>query len=105
MKPRFQFRLRTLLIGVALLSVPLAYLAHEYRIVAEREAWAKLHDTPTDMTIGIGYDGNQEDGPGPIRRLLGDEARFALTLVDPQPGDVQTARRLFPEAHIFEFHH
>ena len=41
-KPRrrwFQFRLRTLLIGMMLLSVPLGDVAHELRIVAERKAW------------------------------------------------------------------
>ena len=35
----YQFTQRTVLVGVALLAVPCAYVAHEYRIVAERRAW------------------------------------------------------------------
>ncbi len=107
----YQFGLRTLLIGVALLSLPCAYVAHEARIVASRRAWVKLHETQTYMTVvqcyeGIGqcYEGNVTDGPGPIRRWLGDEAHCTFTLVDPGSDDVQTARRLFPEANILEFH-
>ncbi len=44
MIPRFQFSLRTLLIGVALLAVPCVYVAHEAKIVAERKAWLDAHD-------------------------------------------------------------
>jgi hypothetical protein len=36
---RFQFRLRTLLIGVTLVAVPCAYVAHEARIAAMSPAF------------------------------------------------------------------
>jgi hypothetical protein len=35
----YQFRLRTLLIAVALLAVPCSYIAGQYRIVGMRRAW------------------------------------------------------------------
>jgi hypothetical protein len=35
---RFQFRLRTLLIGVTLLAVPCAYIGWQLKIVRERQA-------------------------------------------------------------------
>ena len=36
---RFQFRLRTLVVGVTLLAVVCAYVAHQARIVRDRQAW------------------------------------------------------------------
>ena len=36
MKPRFQFRLRTLLILVTVLGAASGYVAHEYETVTER---------------------------------------------------------------------
>ena len=38
MRPRFQFRLRTLLIGVTLLAVLLGYVGWQAKIVRERKA-------------------------------------------------------------------
>jgi hypothetical protein len=42
---RFQFRLRTLLIGVTLAAVACAYVAREAQIVRERKAWLKAHSS------------------------------------------------------------
>jgi hypothetical protein len=38
---RFQFRLRTLLIGVTLLAIPCAYVGWQAKIVRARQAMAK----------------------------------------------------------------
>ena len=76
MKPRFQFRLRTLMIGVTLLAVPCAYISHEAKVVRERRAILRTIDTAGGRFLAI----NEGDlpagmtGPGWIRRLLGDVA-------------------------------
>ncbi len=108
--PRFQFRLRTLLIVVALLAILCAYVAQQYRLVAARKAWLIAHQTPRGIFEWNGpgmteHEGNREDGPGLIRRWLGDRAWHALPVVDPKPGEVEVARELFPETTILECYH
>jgi len=107
MKPRrrwFQFRLRTLLIGVVVLSIPCAYVASEEAIVLARNAWLKAHSQSINLTIGKIYEGNEQEGPGMVRRWLGDEPQDLVDVLNPQPGDLENARRLFPEACLGEFH-
>jgi hypothetical protein len=40
---RFQFRLRTLMVGVTLLAVPLGYVGWQAKIVRERKAFYDAH--------------------------------------------------------------
>jgi hypothetical protein len=43
---RFQFRLRTLLIGVTLLAVPLGYVGWQVKIVRERRLQIEARSSP-----------------------------------------------------------
>ncbi len=104
----YQFSLRTLLIGVALLGVLCAYVAHEYRIVAARKAWLAAH--PGDPRIEPNslrgwHDGypkairepDRSRSPFLVRRWLGDKDMLNV-FVYPQEADEAAA--LFPEATI-----
>jgi hypothetical protein len=83
-RPRFQFRLRTLMIAVTLLAVPLGYVGWQARIVREREAWVDSHphiDDKWNVTAGIPW----------VRRWFGDRA-YAVVAFGESPA------ALFPEA-------
>ncbi len=106
--PRFQFRLRTLLIGVALLSVPCAYVGWQYKIVRERTAWLAAH--PQGVLAksypargwACGRTDRSKD-PSALRLWLGDVGhdRIFVSYYSPQEeGDKAIA--LFPEAELFE---
>ena len=98
-KPRrrwFQFRLRTLLVGVTLLAIPCAYVAHEYRIVAARKSWMAQHPQGGYDVFGVGR--STEPTLSLVRRLLGDEPQEHLVVTTL--GDEASARDLFPEAGI-----
>jgi hypothetical protein len=104
-KPRrrwFQFRLRTLLVGVVLLSIPCAYVANQWRIVAARRNWLEQHPQPmftVDITV-IGNDGKEVPQPEPtvppIRRWLGDEPTKYVDV--RSSAEEKAARQIFPEA-------
>jgi hypothetical protein len=65
----FQFSLRTLLIGVTLLAVPLGYVGWQAKIVRERQAWIA--------------------NPEPIKRELKfQEDWFAAHKTDKDPGEI-----------------
>ena len=66
----FQFSLRTLMIGVTLLSVPIAYVEHEARIVRERRIQITARSSPRILV----YHGEQAlpNGPNWFRLALGD---------------------------------
>jgi hypothetical protein len=87
---RFQFRLRTLLIGVSLFAVPLGYVSHQLRFVRERRAVA--------ATLARSHPG---PGPSWLRNLLGDEGYWYIE-VDPNATDeeVEKCRNIFPEATV-----
>jgi hypothetical protein len=104
-KPRrrwYQFRLRTLLIGVVLVAIPCGYVAHEWRIVAERKTWLLDHPQPmfsVDIAVFDG-NGNVESPPEPtiprLRQWLGDEPTKYVEA--RSSGEEKAARKLFPEA-------
>lgn len=90
---RFQFRLRTLLIGVVVLSVPLAYVAHEWRIVLARKEWVARHRISVQLA--------PSPPPPPVslvRRLMGDEPEGHVAIFSA--GELSRAKELFPEAEI-----
>jgi len=97
----YQFSLRTLLIGVALLSVPCAYVAHEYRLVQARKEWITRRAPPFELA-GIPptqvYERNPAADPSLIRRWLGDRAETDID-VDSE-ADAAAAKSLFPEAAV-----
>jgi hypothetical protein len=90
---RFQFRLRTLLIGVTLLAVICGYVAHEYQTVQER--WNYLENenivVDPDGTASIPF----------IRRLLGDQSIAVIGMpADFGKTKCQRVAVLFPEARV-----
>ncbi len=94
-----QFSLRTLLIGVALLSVPFAYVAHEYQIVAARKAWLEAPcclDSP-ELPLPR-YFRDASKSPTAIRLWLGDEPQ--LTIFAESRERAEVAHALFPEADV-----
>ena len=93
----FQFRLRTMLIAVVLVSIPCGYVAHEWRIVAARKAWLVRNgvDSPWDFV--------DPDRKLPlVRRLLGDEYHDLLIVESRKSLDGSEAAKLFPEAELTE---
>src|SRR5579864_6495147 len=91
-----RFRLRTLLIVVALLSLPCAYVAHEAATVRERQdvldALEAAHVKPLAL--------KPPQQPSWIRQLLGDtQLNFAFMVYSNT--DAELMRRIkhaFPEA-------
>jgi hypothetical protein len=106
MRLRFQFRLRTLLIGVTVFCVVIGgYTGWQKKIVKERQEWLHLHsrqpdihDEVSDLMIGDG-----EQRPGLIRCWLGDERQEYLKLENPAPEEIEAAHQLFPEANFIRF--
>ena len=75
----YQFALRTLLIGVALLALPCAWLAREAHVVAERKAWLAQH--PEAAVVAVEPSAvwwlnprDPQKSPSTLRRWLGDKA-------------------------------
>jgi hypothetical protein len=109
-KPRgrwFQFRLRTLLLGVVLIGSACGNIAHKARIVAERKTWLAAHPQRMyDVTTAL-PDGRF--GPPPkttisrLRQWLGDHpCAFIIAYSINEKSD---GKRLFPEAMIFRHDH
>jgi hypothetical protein len=93
----FQFSLRTLLIGVALLAMPCAYVGWQGRDVRERkEAMKKFVHAYAIYGMPI-----SRNPASQLRRWLGD-TRIESFYFDKEASDdeIQTARREFPEAAI-----
>src|SRR5580693_1171162 len=90
---RFQFRLRTLMIGVTLLAVPLGYVGWQAKIVREREAFLENH-----------FCLSAEHSPsGPVQapwmlRLLGAKPIYYVTVWGR--AEAERAASLFPEAIV-----
>jgi hypothetical protein len=103
---RFQFRLRTLMIVVTLLAGVCGYVAHEAKIVRDRNAWLRTHSQKSASGFGYGPStkGDRAQRPGLIRQWLGDEEKRAIYAVDHTPSGLATAAELFPEATIFELY-
>jgi hypothetical protein len=100
---RYRFSLRTLLIGVVVLSLPLGYVVHEAMIARERKTWMALH--PRSSGIGLilplamgAIAGNPKQSPPLARRLMGDDGHVELFVARDE---IPLAHRLFPEATIF----
>jgi hypothetical protein len=117
MKPHrrwFQFRLRTLLVGMALLGAACGYVAHEVKIVEARKAWLRNHvadiRSPSIREEIRWLEGNPAEKPSLIRRWLGDvdcssdNIMFAYQYVilpnDASQAEIDEVRLLFPEALI-----
>ena len=121
---RFQFRLRTLMIGVTLLAAICGYIAWQEKIVKEREALLKLvmNDGGGCFIISAGPQHHEEysrmgsipdkgtwrvpgahpdQAPSWIRQRLGDKHIHAIWLPESfSAADVAIISERFPEAAV-----
>ena len=107
---RFQFRLRTLMIVVTLLAVPLGFAAHNVRIVSERVAMRERitalggggnRNGPGMWMWCLGWEEYQAEHVPLIRRLLGDRAQPYIFLPNETPdAEMWAIGKAFPEAAI-----
>jgi hypothetical protein len=104
---RFQFRLRTLMIGVALLAVPCAYVGWQVRIVRERQALiaAISHDVmylDVQVAAAVGYYRSKKMTPATVpllRQWLGDVAVEVIAIpARASPEFKERVKAAFPEA-------
>ena len=99
-----RFRLRTLLIAVAVISACGGYLRREYLIVQERlEYWPRLNDgTSPVRAISVLQDRRR---PIPwVRRVLGDlwwSQMLYFPTDDPDGVEIERLKQLYPEATIY----
>jgi hypothetical protein len=110
----FQFSVRTLLIGVTVLSMCCAYFGGSAKVAWERSAMLKRINR-VDYGAVVRY-GHKEDGPNPPlenksgsivsweHRLFGDEAIAAIFLpLDTEKKHLSEIHAMFPEAKIGAF--
>jgi hypothetical protein len=119
--PCFQFRLRTLMIVVALLAVPLGYVGWQAKVVRERKETAAEVESlggmvfrassiwfgEEEVTLTFGKFRFAPPYPSPpfLRSWLGDEAVLGVSLPDSTPRTtIERIRATFPEAQIVVEH-
>ncbi len=106
--PRFQFRVRTLLIGVTLLAMACAYVGWQAKIVSERIALReRIEKMGVEFTIAAGPTSlwiNLERNPMPWpRNWLGDKRVGGIAIPAAlTKEDIALIRRLFPEAYLYQ---
>jgi hypothetical protein len=96
---RFQFSLRTLMIGVTIFCLVIgSYVAHEAKIV--RDSKSELNRAVNMRLIGI--DGGDQPKAIPwMRRLLGDVSVNSISMPpDTTTGELDRLRALFPESRV-----
>jgi hypothetical protein len=94
---RFQFSLRTLLIGVTLLAGACAYFGWQAKRVRDRRA--ELSRSVSMRLVGIG-DGKNATTSW-LRRLLGDVTVDSISMPpNTSPAELERLSTLFPEASI-----
>jgi hypothetical protein len=104
---RFQFRLRTLMIGVALLAGVCGYVAHEANIVRERKAFLQ---SPGERFIqSPSYRNGQPVDPDMkvswIRRMIGDGPVSMIALpIGTDKTEYDRITALFPETKIMAYY-
>ncbi len=113
-KRRFQFRLRTLMIVVMLLAVPLGYVGWQAKTVRQRQYLLqrlKSKDTAYPTTADADWRFwtsplfIKAEEPAPsvplVRKLLGDQAVVAIVYFSQVDDlDFQQVERAFPEAKV-----
>jgi hypothetical protein len=92
----FQFSLRTLMIGVALLAVPCGYLEWQAKIVRERRAFCNSHIGLYDF-----YDTSPRHRLPWLRKILGDDVYCVVALpIESPKAERALVAEVFPEAEI-----
>jgi hypothetical protein len=108
---RFRFRLRTLMIVVTLLAVPLGYVGWQAKIVRERDETVRLigtlgghiylYDDEWQFQRATQYDESTfKFRPPLIRRRLGDRAYYEVAVPHLSEADAEKIRRVFPGINI-----
>ena len=106
---RFQFRLRTLLIGVTLfVLIPCGYVGWQAKIVRERKGYLRAtqdtHANRSSRNLLAFAHGDKSKDPQGIRLWLGDEARdFVIVDRDASEESKQAVTALFPEADVLNW--
>jgi hypothetical protein len=91
---RFQFRLRTLMIGVTLLAVPCGFWARDYRLASERAEFRKT-------LINSAWSNGDDSVISSFRQWLGDMPYHMVALPLESSREIRDrAKSLFPEAVI-----
>jgi len=100
---RFQFRLRTLLIGVTLFALPCAYVASQLKIVRERSAMRHrlLVEEGDFLEPPNAKGGHPANSPSSLRRLLGDINTPVVSRVQARIDiEDEQVEQMFPEAEL-----
>jgi hypothetical protein len=95
----FQFRLRSLLIGVTLLAVPMGYVGWQVKIVRERRA---LRENPQFCEpFFLTEDSQGTSALSWMRRLFGDVESVGFIADDNvTDAELERCRAAFPEADV-----
>ncbi len=101
-----RFRLRTMLVLVTLLAIPLAWVAHSLCRIRERHQYLSQHESLFEATVrlNVNISGGRQfpasvAAPGGLW-LLGEQGVARLTVSDPS--EKEAAGRLFPEAELVD---
>jgi hypothetical protein len=96
---RFQFRLRTLMIGVTIVAALCAYLSHERQVVQERQNFIASH--PRLPHIVYNAEPQFMTEISWIRRWMSDRQYYAIAVGDSaSDATLDRFKRLFPEAAV-----
>lgn len=97
----FRFSLRTLLIAVAVLSIPGAYVAHEWRVVKERRAALEEAEAAAPRRFHTAKANPAVSDISRLRRAFGDEEILFCLYAGPIPQKtLNRFRAAFPETSI-----
>src|SRR4051812_34791406 len=94
----FRFRLRTLLMIVALLAMPMAWVGYSLRWIRERREGGGLHPESTVIPIFPRAAPESTPAPGGLW-IFGERGRY---FVFARRGDKNRMARLFPESLVLE---
>ena len=94
----FQFRLRTLLIAVAVLAVPCAWAGYSLRWIEKRHAVLERPPIPNVYNY-VRYDNFEPPG---LLWLFGEKGVATIMCERRYPKERAENRRLFPEAYIVD---
>ena len=102
----FQFRLRTLLIAVAVLAVPCAWVGYSLSWIRQRHEFLAMENVGSMQTDGVPISGGHPiAAPPEFKRAPGClwllRERGCFGVIVPRPL-MPEAKRLFPEARIWE---
>jgi hypothetical protein len=100
---RFQFRLRTLMIVVTMLAVPMSYVGWKLKIIRERrETVAKQSAFPAAPQIGARGLWTHPKTPWPLGWLGEDGYAYIFLDDSAAPDEVGRVKLLFPEATVVQ---